>query len=963
MAQFFGAAQGGITTQPIIIPPVGGGLVSHWPLDTNGVDAEGVSTFALTGPPETGLNPINAAGGFSMGWDGAAMFGQAPHDPAYAKANVTIVVYCQPDTIPPSGQRCILGKGAGSPNEFQIEQRRDPDGQSMLRAYIVDDSSTVRFANDASNGIVEIAVDVAHLVAVTLGSGGMKVYHRPAGGTLSLVGTHATTAGLVSNVAAWFLARSPYGGAFFDGVIDAVSFYDTQLSLEQIELLPAPVTITHEPPPEPPPSGDEISLPPSLGSFIKNDRPNATPTKYVSSQNRGNGSGSTPANAQELEAALNGASPGHVFQAIAQSAGAIEFWDYPSGISPPSGSAGNPITIEARQGDGIVLSRGQDFAGARTPNSGYWNQDTLSQADKDKKIWRSAGTVSGGGEVLCGWWIEFDHPHQLLEAGSMANLRAAYGTADSPTNYSGPMVHKDTDGRVYIRMQRPHPGKYSFGNKWSNHIWPGHPEAVAGGQISYPISENPNNYQIHIIRPLNVNALNAANYIVLGNGINTLGYRSMASGDHLQFKRGVDYVWRDYVPPSAVTDWFLHRRRMAWGSVLHVSRAEWKFGGPLEAKYRNVLIPGGGGTIGNNLYFLDCTIADFHEIATGAGPNAGFFRFRNCTFWHGVDDGFQTGVKMTRVEIGYCFLLSQAYGGYGSAAAEEDDPNPGEWFFHHNIVDVREERGIEWRAHTPPKFPYAPHSPDGSQPHKNYNNTIFWGADVSNELPLGLGHLATSQAVKNTGPVPHEVFNNIGIRQVWSGKRYDPLAGSGYVSSSGAFPNRSDFAFGKDTSTHPDRSNELWDYNLWYRDLDGTTAADSYCKEIMVANNITTLRNFASMAAWKASAEFQANKSAGSVRSAYSPGIEGNSTDAKPTLPSLDNFPAARFKYRPSPTSAVTVATSGSLSGANWWSGLGPSWGRSYFPWNDGAMTLAPSPWKGALDPNGTTMPVGVQNP
>ena len=108
----------------------------------------------------------------------------------------------------------------------------------------------------------------------------------------------------------------------------------------------------------------------------------------------------------------------------------------------------------------------------------------------------------------------------------------------------------------------------------------------------------------------------------------------------------------------------------------------------------------------------------------------------------------------------------------------------------------------------------------------------------------------------------------------------------------------------------------------------------------MVANNKTTLRSFANIAAWKASAEFQTSKGSGSVRAAYSPGIEGNSTDAKPTMPSLDNFPADRFKYRPSPTSAVTVATSASLSGANWWSASRRVGARQYFPWNDGSMTL-----------------------
>jgi hypothetical protein len=62
---------------------------------------------------------------------------------------------------------------------------------------------------------------------------------------------------------------------------------------------------------------------------------------------------------------------------------------------------------------------------------------------------------------MMGFRVEFDHPHQIVRASSMTNLRAAYGTDDSPTHYSGPMVHKDGDNRVYIRFQRAHPGKYS----------------------------------------------------------------------------------------------------------------------------------------------------------------------------------------------------------------------------------------------------------------------------------------------------------------------------------------------------------------------------------------------------------------------------------------------------------------------------------------------------------------------
>ncbi len=69
---------------------------------------------------------------------------------------------------------------------------------------------------------------------------------------------------------------------------------------------------------------------------------------------------------------------------------------------------------------------------------------------------------------MMGMWIEFDHPHQLMRAINMTNLRARLWTGRQPRRtMRRPMVHKDSDGRVYIRMQKPHPVKYSRDNKWS----------------------------------------------------------------------------------------------------------------------------------------------------------------------------------------------------------------------------------------------------------------------------------------------------------------------------------------------------------------------------------------------------------------------------------------------------------------------------------------------------------------
>ena len=124
-----------------------------------------------------------------------------------------------------------------------------------------------------------------------------------------------------------------------------------------------------------------------------------------------------------------------------------------------------------------------------------------------------------------------------------------------------------------------------------------------------------------------------------------------------------------------------------------------------------------------------------------------------------------------------------------------------------------------------------------------------------------------------------------------------------------------------------------------------------------------TRYSFSSLSAWRAHSEFAHSKLSGTYRPAYSPGWEANSTDTKPIMATIDDFPNSRLTgYRPEPTSAVTVAASGSLNGRNWWTTL-PTWGDEYFPWDDGAITLAPDAWKGALDPSGSTMPVGVQNP
>jgi hypothetical protein len=903
---------------------------------------------------------VQNVGGTSAYTSGTAYATLPANQPAHNLAALTISFYYQRNAA--AGTQVLLAAGNGTQaGDFSIEVLAD----GKLRGFHVGQDGVSR-PFEGTGGITgtNLQVGTAHRIDLALGPRGARIF---------LDGAELTVAAIPSNLNGWNNSRIKYLGVSPDGTsspaigaFDRFRIWSWQLTNVEIALLEEarPTTL----PPLSPPGG-ALSVP-SLAEWLVSDEPTPMATKFVSNQNRGNGSGSSAANAQEVQAALNGASPGDVLLAVCQTAGTIEFWNYPNGLDFPSGSAGNLITLQARQGDGVVISAGEDFADARTPNNGFWTQSGLSAADIDKHIWRSVSTFSGGAQSMMGWWIEFDHPHQLVRAVNMTNLRAAYGTADSPDNYSGPMVHKDTDGRVYIRFQRPHPDKYSTDNKWSVNTWPGFPEAVRGGKLVYPISEDPNDYAIYLTRTnatvYGFDPTNSGHHVKIGSGINSMGFRHAIRGSNaIQMHRGLHYTWQDFIGISVAgsekDDYFLSRVRCTDGSKLHLSRGEWKFGGHLEgirsACFRNSVSAGGV----SNFYWKDCTIADYHEAYVGRA-NGRRLRFRNCTFHSILDDGFQYHFTNGEMEWGYCFFYNSAYGGPGESDSEGGPTVPAQMYFHHNIVDLRQERSKNWRAQACPQFCAGSHSPDGINPWKTYNNLIIFGPDAEEELGPMLMHCPTGSNNTSTGAANmHQVFNNILLRVFLEGtKRYDAVSSLGGRYSDN-FDSRSDYVSGRRWVRYSAvLSNELFDYNLYWRspgmNVNGLLREYARGKE-------DTVNNYATLAAWKASAEFEHSKLSGSRRGAYSPGVDGNSTESKPTLPSIDNYPTDRFKYRPSPTTAVTVATSGSLSGSNWWS-TPPSWGDDYFPWNDteSGCLLAPSGFKGALDPNGATINVGVLN-
>src|SRR5690606_35086521 len=109
-----------------------------------------------------------------------------------------------------------------------------------------------------------------------------------------------------------------------------------------------------------------------------------------------------------------------------------------------------------------------------------------------------------------------------------------------------------------------------------------------------------------------------------------------------------------------------------------------------------------------------------------------------------------------------------AWGGFGTSGLEGDAEDPGNWFWHHNLLDLRQERHTNWNAQPHPHFVYAGHSPDGRSPKKIYNNLVIFGPDTEEETSQGFQHAghgpSSTSNTYTSAELAHEVFNNIFAR-------------------------------------------------------------------------------------------------------------------------------------------------------------------------------------------------------
>ena len=244
----------------------------------------------------------------------------------------SISVYFQPEELV-SPKQHIIGCGDGTQiGDFSVEL----NAAGTLRGYHVGQDGVLRFWGSFSSipGSV-ISNETAYRMDLTFGSDGAKIY---------IDGVLLDT--IEENTNFWNNTRVKVFGAwtnltqgFANMAFDRLRVWDGPLTQAEIDDLPAAQTATISGEEPPAPTGDVLSVP-SLAEWLVSDETDPAVTKYVSDQDRGDGSGSSAANAQEVQDALDGASPGDVLLAVCQTPGTVEHWNYPSGLSFPSGTAG-----------------------------------------------------------------------------------------------------------------------------------------------------------------------------------------------------------------------------------------------------------------------------------------------------------------------------------------------------------------------------------------------------------------------------------------------------------------------------------------------------------------------------------------------------------------------------------------------------------------------------------------------
>jgi hypothetical protein len=619
-----------------------------------------------------------------------------------------------------------------------------------------------------------------------------------------------------------------------------------------------------------------------------------------------------------------------------------------------SGSSGKYITLRAEPETDVVLLREADFKGAmeRTwtwtlvdPSRQIWESPALGISDgqtivnNDKGRGKVSNAVAGFIRIPNG---AHGRPHLMrlmwydVAGNYVANAFTAPNSGPDAGRYiknggyGGPGLYLPGNGKIRIRMQK-------VSSAYSGSEWPSDGRlgtcVDANGLWQEPISENPNDYEIHLTRF-------KGDYGTRGP---TLFEMNGQSWWHIKGINGALMNKAVNLPTGSERNWFQNCTwypqwcgvdfagttrnnkfsycMMLSGDNRHLSWREhktsnywWQHGRSVMMRSHNPNSDTGVGTV-----FEDCTFFGWFDMALMDVVADGVVMLDHCAVLNVVDDGFQQWRTDGHLAFDayYCYFA----GGPWWSGEKNFGAGSRTWFWHHCVMDNRipmlwtplaepsgHKKGIL------PNMSYPIHSGGSDGPvvvKKLYYCTMIHSPDstAGDELVI-LGTNPQNNAVP--AGFAHEVFNNIVV--VMDNQRYSHSSG--------------DPAAFRLSCKRADAGIHRYDYNCYWRDV--PRPVDNLFKEIQDTRKVNR-ESFASVNAFRASRKYALSASM------YSDGTTGHEQHGVEEDPRFVNLGARDYR----PTSPGTTNGAKNLTSTGW-----P--GTAIF-----------ENWKGALDPSGDGSEVG----
>ena len=200
-----------------------------------------------------------------------------------------------------------------------------------------------------------------------------------------------------------------------------------------------------------------------------------------------------------------------------------------AGSASRAGPPATTITLQARNGDGVVISRGEDFLARGRPTAASGRRAGSARPTSTRRSGVRSPPSRAATETMMGWWIEFDHPHQLMRYSSLTNLRAALRDRRTaqPTTRGLACIRTATATSTSACRSRTRSSTAATTNGASA-CGLATRRRSATAQLNYPISENPERLRDlpdpgeRNARPLSISG---RGYAKIGAGINSMGHR------------------------------------------------------------------------------------------------------------------------------------------------------------------------------------------------------------------------------------------------------------------------------------------------------------------------------------------------------------------------------------------------------------------------------------------------------